>query len=152
VLAFIGTMPPGHELLADSIAAASRCNLRELLPLLERICADPATNLTLRLTAIRAVGRLQPDHPLLESAPRDAHWEARAVAAAHLHSPRAGAIEGLRNALRDSNFHVRRNAADALLRMGESGVAVLRQMLESEDRFARDTSRSALGQKEPANG
>lgn len=152
VVAFIGTLPPGHELLADSIAAASRCKLREILPLLERICADPGTNLTLRLTAIRAVGRLKPDHPLLESALRDACWEARAVAAGHLQSPRSGAIEGLRNALRDSNFHVRRNAADALLRLGEPGVAVLKQMLESDDRFARDTSRAALGQKETGHG
>ncbi len=151
-VAFVNGLPLKHELLADAIAAASRCNLRDTLPLLERICADPYTSLTLRLTAIRAVGRLQPDHPLLETALRDTSWEARAVAAGHLQSHRAGAIEGLRHALRDTNFHVRRNSADALLRMGEPGIAVLKQMLDSDDRFARDASRSALDQKEHDGG
>ncbi|MEY4762959.1 MAG: hypothetical protein RLZZ200_2815 [Pseudomonadota bacterium] len=152
VIDFISTLPPGHELLGDSIAAAARCGQRGILPLLERICTDPATNLTLRLTAIRAIGRLQPDHPLLESALRDASWEARAVAAGHLHSAREGALEGLRISLRDPNFHVRRNAADSLLRLGEPGVVVLKDMLDSDDRFARDASRTALGQKEQGHG
>jgi HEAT repeat protein len=145
IVDFVTALPPGHALVADGLAASARCNVRGILPLAQRICADPHTDLTLRLTALRALGRMQPDHALLESALRDATWEARAVAAGHLRSLRTGAVEGLRNALRDRNFHVRRNAAHALADLGEPGLGVLREMLDCDDRFARDASRAALG-------
>jgi HEAT repeat protein len=152
IIQFVASLPPAHELLGDALAAAARCKVRGILPLAERICADAGSGLTLRLTALRTIGRLQPDHALLESALRDSAWEARAVAAGSLRSLRDGAVEGLRNALRDRNFHVRRNAADALASLGEPGKAVLQEMLDSDDRFARDAARMALGIEERAVG
>ncbi|MEN9706425.1 MAG: hypothetical protein RLZZ393_2304 [Pseudomonadota bacterium] len=152
VAGFVAALPKGHPLLADAISAASRCKSRGVLAPAQRLCSDPRTTLPVRLTALRAIGRLQPDHPLLESALRDLAWEVRAVAAGHLRSPRAGAMEGLRNALRDRNFHVRRNAAAALADLGDGGRTVLREMMGCDDRFARDASRAALGTEEAVRG
>lgn len=152
IVQFIASLPLSHPLLADALSAASRCRVRGVLSMAERICANPISDLTLRLTALRTIGRLQPAHALLESGLRDAAWEARAVAAGYLRSPRTGAIEGLRAALRDRNFHVRRNAADALSAIGEAGRRVLHEMLDCDDRFAQDAARTALGNMEKPVG
>lgn len=148
IVQFIASIPQGHPLLADAVGTAARCGVREALPLIERLAADPGMDVTLRLSCLRAIGRLQPDHPQLETALRDKTWEARAVAASHLRSTRTGAMEGLKNALRDRNFHVRRNAAEALIELGEPGKSALREALNSDDRFARDASKAALEKQE----
>lgn len=52
--------------------------------------------------------------------------------------------DALKDLLRDSNWRVRNNAGEALLYMGSNGMVALADMLDDDDRFARDMSWQVL--------
>jgi HEAT repeat protein len=78
--------------------------------------------------------------PALRRALQDPEWEVRAQAAAALgRQMDARAIDSLRLSMRDENWWVRQNSAQALSEI-PGGVAALVEVLEDEDRFARDAA------------
>jgi len=79
--------------------------------------------------------------PLLE----DPTWYVRAHAAEAI--GKIGDITYTRElgaALRDRSWWVRKNALDALVLLGEPSIGVLFEVLEGDDRFARDSAVEAL--------
>ncbi len=75
----------------------------------------------------------------------DPVWYVRAHAAEALGKIGDTSLTGaLAEALRDRSWWVRKNALDALVRLGEPSKPALLRVLESEDRFARDSAVEAL--------
>jgi HEAT repeats len=141
---FIEALDRGHPLLRDAIAAAGRSSVTSIVPLIERICSDPTTESPLRITGLRALGRLKPDHELLVAALADPSWVIRAVCARHLRRTDSAALNALRTCLRDSSHFVRRNAARTLYKLGETGQRVLQETSHDDDPFAREMSHFLL--------
>jgi HEAT repeat protein len=81
-------------------------------------------------------------------------WYVRAHAAEALgRISDSSAATALGEALRDESWWVRRNALDALVRIGTAAKPALLKALESDDRFAQDCATealAALGQPVPA--
>lgn len=72
-------------------------------------------------------------------------WRVRMTAAKYAHLAAGDLLPVLRGLLKDPNYHVRINAALALSRMGDGGLAVLREESCSKDKFAAETAAYALG-------
>ncbi|WP_160719380.1 HEAT repeat domain-containing protein [Isachenkonia alkalipeptolytica] len=78
----------------------------------------------------------------------DEQWEVRAFLAKYLKYVKNGhGIEILGSLMKDSNWHVRTNAANALKEQGEEGLKILVAMMDSEDGFAADKATEVI-QKE----
>jgi HEAT repeat protein len=83
--------------------------------------------------------------PIVETALRDPVWYVRAHAAEALGKiGDTSMTSALADLLADRSWWVRRNALDALVRLGEASKPALFSVLESEDRFARDSASEAL--------
>lgn len=135
---------PHDFLTLHAISAIGKSGLAPLVPDLAALYARPKAPKQLRIACVRAVGMLQPEHPMLLSALADRDWEVRAVGARYLRGSTPAAIAGLSDCLTSSAFYVRYNAACTLAGLGELGRAVLESALHSSDAFARDISRYAL--------
>jgi len=78
----------------------------------------------------------------------DEHWEVRAFLGKYLkHVKNDQAIEILKRLVKDPNWYVRTNAADALDEQGEKGLKTLVELLDSKDRFAVDKAREVIQRK-----
>ena len=83
--------------------------------------------------------------PALEVGLGDESWQVRAQAARSLGALRVQrTLPALTRLLEDPAWWVRAAAADALVDLGEPGIAVLREALERDDPYARDRAREAL--------
>jgi hypothetical protein len=134
-----------HDALAlDAIRAIGKSGLVSLAPQLVALWRAPEASKSLRIACVRAVGMLQPEHPLLLSALSDRDWEVQASGAKYLRGTTPAVIAGLSDCLRSPGFYVRLNAATTLASLGEDGRAVLEETLMSCDAFAREISRYAL--------
>jgi hypothetical protein len=134
-----------HDALTlDLIRAIGRTGLVPLVPQLVALCNQAEASKSLRIACVRAVGMLQPEHPLLPKALSDRNWEVQASAAKYLRAATPAAIAALSDCLTSAAFYVRLNAATTLATLGGDGRAVLEESLESPDAFAREISRYAL--------
>ena len=83
-------------------------------------------------------------YAIIESALLDEDWRVRAVAAKNAEVCSDEIVGALEPALKDKNYFVRINAAQALSKLGEKGAAVLRRLTTSDDNFARDMAHYML--------
>jgi len=106
-------------------------------------------SVNLRTRAIRALTALgvetsQETEGILRAL-RDKSWEVRAVAARAIGELQILAgLSGLQEAVSDKAWWVRHNAAHALKKLGNEGEIVLLQLLQSDDRFTRETVTQVL--------
>jgi hypothetical protein len=135
---------PHDPLTLDLVRAVGRSALASLMPQLVALHGGPQASKSLRIACVRAVGLLQPDHPLLLSALSDRDWEVQASGAKYLRATTPKAIIGLSGCLTSPAFYVRYNAATSLAALGQDGRAVLERTLTCPDAFAREISRYAL--------
>jgi len=135
---------PHDPLTLDVISAVGKSGLTALVPQLAGLCAPPEAPKSLRIACVRAIGTLQPDHPLLLGALTDRDWEVRAMGAKYLRGTAPGVIAALADCLTSPAFYVRYNAASTLAGLGGQGRAALERAQDSSDTFARDISRYAL--------
>ena len=78
----------------------------------------------------------------------DQEWEVRAFLAKFLKKVKTdNSVEGLKRLMKDMNWFVRYNAANSLAEQGEKGIKALIDLLNSEDKFARDKAKEMI-QKE----
>ncbi|MBC7362353.1 MAG: HEAT repeat domain-containing protein [Candidatus Aminicenantes bacterium] len=138
--------PLQPELTAFYIELAGLIPLRRLYPdLLPFISSE---NKEIRIRAARAISRMElPESlPVLMKLANDPAWEVQAQAVlglGWLKNPEV--IPVLSQALRSPHWHVRLNAKEALLLLGEPGIACLKKMSEqTEDRFAADMAKMGL--------
>jgi HEAT repeat protein len=106
-------------------------------------------SVNLRTRALRALTALGVESSQeIESvlrALRDKDWEVRAVAARAIGDLQITAgLSGLQEAVSDQAWWVRHNAAHALKKLGDAGEVVLLQLLQSDDRFTRETVTQVL--------
>lgn len=104
-------------------------------------------SLDVRAQAARALGHIgdPSDVPLLLDCARDEGWPLRTQAANSL--GRIGDLQALpvlRDLVSDREWWVRVAAGKALANMGRAGEKVLVELLDSEDRFARQRAAAAL--------
>jgi hypothetical protein len=102
---------------------------------------EHAGDLNLRARAAAALGTvggpLAP--PALRAALQDAGWQVRAQAATSLGAlGDRESVTALSAAIEDGSWWVRRNCADALGELGPPGLAALRELATSRDRYVRD--------------
>jgi HEAT repeat protein len=100
----------------------------------------------MKIVCIRALEKLgEPDmYPIIISALRDEDWRVRAVAAKNAEVCSEMVVDALASVLKDRNYYVRINAAQALSMLGERGLAVLTRYTSSDDHFARDMAHYML--------
>ncbi|MCS7080059.1 MAG: HEAT repeat domain-containing protein [Chloracidobacterium sp.] len=101
-------------------------------------------SVNIRTRALRALTALGVESPqeveAILRALNDNDWEVRAVAARAIGDLQLLAgLSGLRQAVSDKAWWVRHNAAQALKKLGDAGEMVLLQLMQSDDRFARET-------------
>lgn len=99
----------------------------------------------MKITCLRAIGELDTGdvYSVIKLGLNDKDWRVRAVAAKSA-STCSVAVEDLRDALHDDNYHVRINAAKSIALLGKGGISVLKNASTSDDRFVRDVSRYVL--------
>ena len=103
-----------------------------------------------RAQATLAIGKIgnPEDVPALREAAEDEDWPVRAQAANALGMiGELAAIPTLKKLAADREWWVRLNASRALANMGPSGERALAQILEGEDRFARDRVAATLEER-----
>jgi hypothetical protein len=100
----------------------------------------------MRIACIRALERLAVPFltGLIADCLKDPDWRLRAAAAKEAYFCANGIVEPVRGALYDENYHVRINAAESLIRLGEQGQQALVAETRSADRFVRDVSQYVL--------
>lgn len=101
-------------------------------------------SVNLRTRALRALATLgvesSQEVDALLRALNDTAWEVRAVAARAVGDLQLTAgLSALQQAVSDRAWWVRHNAAQALKKLGDAGEMVLLQLMQSDDRFARET-------------
>jgi HEAT repeat protein len=107
-----------------------------------------SNNQEIRIKTARAISRLElPESlPVLRRLAQDLAWEVQTQAMLGLgRLKNAQAILVLCEALCSPYWYVRLNAKEALLLMGEIGIACLKKMSDqTEDRFAADMAKMGL--------
>ena len=100
----------------------------------------------IKIACMRALGRLRcPEFcGVVSSALFHEDWRVRAQAAHASVRCSDRAVPHLRNLLYDDFYYVRINAAKSLSQLGEKGLALLKNEMNSEDPFVRDTVRFML--------
>ena len=100
----------------------------------------------MKIACIRALERLGDGdmYSIIVSALGDEDWRVRAVAAKNAEVCSDEIVGALEPALKDKNYFVRINSAQALSKLGEKGAAVLRRLTTSDDNFARDMAHYML--------
>ncbi len=137
-----------EERRSPILAARVLGNLRllEAGPALEA-AARTGTNVDLRAQATLALGKTgDPEYvPVLLEAAKDEEWPVRAQAANALRMiGEVSTIPTLKNLMADREWWVRVNAARALANFGAAGERALVDILEGEDRFARERAAATL--------
>lgn len=112
-----------------------------------RLLESESVNLRTRaLRALTALGvETSQEIESILQALKDKDWEVRAVAARAIGDLQITAgLSGLQEAVSDKAWWVRHNAAQALKKLGDTGEMVLLQLMQSDDRFARETVAQVL--------
>lgn len=87
----------------------------------------------------------QDTHAILIEKIKSPHWEVRARAATLMGKIKDGFfISPLASSLRDESWWVRTNSAEALMRFGQAGIAVLKKQKPEIDQYAYDAANRAL--------
>lgn len=165
VVELLGSMGP--DVLDELYAAYPRMGRKARLAVLDivaRIAGPEAgpflvnllhvPDIDIRARAAMALGRVgyREAAASLGALLDDKAWPVRAMAAKSLGILGAtAAIPQLRSALRDREWWVRANSAHALAALGPAGMNALAQMLDDEDRFARDQAKAMLVELEAAS-
>jgi len=100
-----------------------------------------SNDLDIRVNALKAIGSINDLSAvkLVFDALTDEAWEIRAVACNTVgEMSLKGAAYRLIPLLKDESYYVRRNAARALLGLGQIGIMTLVSYLEIDDQYARD--------------
>lgn len=116
---------------------------------------EHAGDLDLRARAAAALGTVGGPSapPTLRAALRDVAWQVRAQAATSLGAlGDRESVPALSEAIEDESWWVRRNCADALGELGAPGVAALRELSTSHDRYVRDRCIAVLQELELGDG
>lgn len=102
----------------------------------------------MKMACIRTLGQIGGDllEELMDRYLADSDWRVRAVAAKDASACSDAIIPSLRKVLCDSSYYVRLNAALSLVRKGEAGKTVLRECVESSDKYGYDMATYALKQ------
>jgi hypothetical protein len=106
-----------------------------------RILYESSSDLDIRVNALKAIGSINDLSAvkLVFDALTDDAWEIRAVACNTVgEMSLKGAAYRLIPLLKDRHYHVRKNAARALLGLGQIGIKTLVSYLEIDDNHARD--------------
>jgi hypothetical protein len=130
----------------DFIQACGVAGIAEAEGLIVHCARRFGTRSEMRIACIRAIqgtGGEALDRMVVAGL-HDADWRVRAVAAKDVQKCSPRIIPFLESALGDQNYYVRLNAALSLAKKGEAGLAVLRTMSLSNDRFIRDVSKYVL--------
>jgi len=149
----IGSSQRWH-VLRSFVEAVGFAGEREFIPIIREIYDRTKRDTLMRISCLRALGMLRyedycdlflknVDHP---------DWRVRAVVCKYASlCPFQTIIGSLRARLSDPNYYVRVNAGKAIASFGKQSEGVLREILESEDKFARDTARYLLEELELRN-
>ena len=108
---------------------------------------EQSQDLDIRVNALKAIGSINDLSAvkLVFDALTDDAWEIRAVACNAVGDMSLkGAAYRLIPLLKDRYYYVRRNAAGALLKLGQLGIMTLVSYLEIDDAYARDAIVQAL--------
>ncbi|HAM52609.1 MAG TPA: HEAT repeat domain-containing protein [Nitrospiraceae bacterium] len=99
-----------------------------------------------KITCIRALGKIGGADvcEMIVSCLRDDDWRVRAVTAKNAYLCTEDIIVHLKESLHDESYYVRVNAAVSLSKLGDKGLAVLREGMLSTDQFTVDISRYTL--------
>lgn len=111
------------------------------------LVTDESRDIELRISAVKALGRLKKHDGAIRAALKSPSWEMRAAAAkalGDLGDPTA--IPKLEQLLSDTSWWARVNSANALSRLGPDGIEALRKSLNGGDDFARDIARQTLSE------
>lgn len=98
------------------------------------------------MAAVKALARIG-DFSVTPSAIRHPDWRVRLAALKYAHLCCLDMLPEIRALLRDPSYHVRLNAALALAKGGENGLAALREEAAGTDAFAAATAAYALSQE-----
>lgn len=147
LLALIKDDPELPLILKRDIIAA--CGVAEFYPAKELIvdyfhCFHDSPEM--RIACVRALERLSAldASRIIEECLRDEDWRVRAAAAKNAYVCSDELLGPLKEALHDSNYYVRINAALSLAKFGAHGMEALSEATRDDDRFARDVSRYVL--------
>ena len=103
--------------------------------------------LELRIAALTYLATKEPDgaQDLLLSNLNDEHWEVRAISVKLLGTiGKPNNISALESGLNDPAWWVRLSTAEALLKLGPKGQAILDEQSNKKDKFSYDTAQSAI--------
>ncbi|GEM_PF-6896551 len=136
-----------ERVLRAMVETAGMLRERSFAPLIEKIHDLFAEDDLMVLSTLRSLGTIEsPAYCRLflrSVSHRD--WRIRAVACKYAYlCPFEVAIDKLRERLADESYYVRINAGKALASFGHCSMKVLKELAQSEDRFARDTARYLL--------
>ena len=139
------------QVLRSFVEAVGFAGETEFIPIIREIYERTKKNTLMRISCLRALGMLgykdycelfleNVDHP---------DWRVRAVVCKYANLCPFQTIKGpLVQRLSDENYYVRVNAGKALASFGKMAQEVLGDILNSEDKFARDTARYLLEELE----
>lgn len=101
---------------------------------------------TLKITCIRSMGRLGGYElcAIIRENIDDPDWTVRAVSVKNAHLCSDVIVDDLKETLRDRNYYVRINSAMSLAKLGDKGMAAIREATDSPDRFTRDVAKYIL--------
>ncbi len=97
-----------------------------------------------RISCIRALGNMGYENfcEIFMDNYRHSDWRVRAIASKYAYlCPYEIVADKLKELMSDESYYVRINAGKSLLFFGEQAKPVLEELLESSDRFTRDTAR-----------
>lgn len=138
--------PLSPKILAFYIELIGQIPIRRLYPDLLKFIHHPEKEIRIKVT--RAISRLEwpESFSVLMELARDPDWEVQAQAVlglGRLKNPEA--IPLLSQTLCSPHWYVRYNSKEALLMMGEEGLACLKKIAEQQsDRYAADMARMGL--------
>ena len=139
------------QVLRSFVEAVGFSGEREFIPIIREIYDRTKKDVLMRISCLRALGMLGYDdycELFLENVDHP-DWRVRAVVCKYANlCPFQTIIGPLVKRLSDENYYVRANAGKAIASFGKRAEGVLREILESEDKFARDTARYLLEELE----
>lgn len=130
---------PMH-LKKDIISACGAIRFASSAGVIKRYYESFQDSPEMKIVCIRALENIGDTsiQAIIEASLRDEDWRVRAVAAKNAEVCSDTIIDALESALKDRSYYVRINAAQALAKLGDKGMAVLARLTGSSDNFARD--------------
>ncbi len=130
----------------DIVSACGAVHLSSAGEIIKRYYERFQDSAEMKIVCIRALENMGDGSMLsiIMSSLRDEDWRVRAAAAKNAEVCSDEIIGALEAVLQDKNYYVRINAAQALTKLGDKGMAVLKRLTTSDDNFARDTAHYVL--------